>query len=109
MPLLFEKKLINVELYLPETEIEKEDEQSTGDQEVSDKPTEYAIEVRGMKPTTSKDAVMFYFEGRRGANADVVKIIFVEEKNMYMVWFEEEEGMCHVLIITVFMVIFLYV
>ena len=109
MPLLFEKKLINVELYTPETQIEEEDEQSTENQEVSDKPMEYAIEVRGTKPTTSKDAVMFYFEGRRGADADVVKIVFVEEENMYMVWFEEEEGMCHVLIITVLMVIFLYV
>ena len=96
MPLLFEMKLINVELYMPETQIEEEDEQSTGDQEISDKPTEYAIEIRGTKPTTSEDAVTFYFEGRRGANADVVKIVFVEEENMYMVWFEKEEGMCHV-------------
>ena len=91
---------------MPETQIEKEDEQSTEDQEISDKPTEYAIEVRGTKPNTSKDAVMNYFEGRRGANADVVKIVFVEEENMYMVWFEEEEGMCHVLITTVFMMVF---
>ena len=106
MPLLFEKKLINVELYMPETQIEEEDEQSTGDQEISDQPTEYAIEVRGTKPTTSKDAVIFYFEGRRGANDDVVKIVFVEEENMYMVWFEEEEGMCHVLITIVYMVVF---
>jgi hypothetical protein len=106
MPLLFEKKLINVELYMPETQIEEEDEQSTGDQEISDQPTEYAIEERGTKLTTTEDAVTFYFEGRRGANADVVKIVFVEEENMYMVWFEEEEGMCHVLITTVFMVVF---
>ena len=102
MPLLFNKKLINVELYTPVTQIEEEDEQSTGYQEVGDKPTEYAIEVRGTKPTTSEEAVMLYFEGRRGANEDVVKIVFVEKENMYIVWFEKEEGMCHVLIITVF-------
>lgn len=46
-----------------------------------------------MKPTTSEDTLRFFFEGRRGANADVVKMEFIEEKEMYMVWFEDESGM----------------
>jgi hypothetical protein len=69
MPLLFEKKLINIELYMPEAQIEEEDEQSTEDQKVSDQPTEYAIEVRGMKPT------LFFFKPHH------VHVLFFHKNN----------------------------
>jgi hypothetical protein len=38
---------------------------------------------------------MYYFESRKGANTDVEKIQFIEDKNMYLVTFEEEEGDCN--------------
>ncbi|CAG2243958.1 unnamed protein product [Mytilus edulis] len=45
-----------------------------------------------MKPTTSEDTIRYYFESRKVADADVVKMEFIEEKEMYMVWFEEESA-----------------
>ncbi|CAG2248586.1 unnamed protein product [Mytilus edulis] len=50
------------------------------------------IEVSGMKKTTTEDTVMYYFESRKGAHADVKSIEFVENKNMYLVTFENEEA-----------------
>ena len=50
------------------------------------------IEVRGMKPSTTQDTLEFYFESRRGANVDVEKIEFIEDKDMYLITFQEEEG-----------------
>lgn len=95
MPLLFEKKKIEVEIFQPRppTPDIEEDEQALGNEETADMPTEFAIEVRGMKTTTSEDTIRYYFESRKVADADVVKMEFIEEKEMYMIWFEEESGM----------------
>lgn len=45
-----------------------------------------------MKKTTTEDTVMYYFESRKGAHDDVKSIEFVENKNMYLVTFENKEG-----------------
>ncbi|XP_071169373.1 uncharacterized protein [Mytilus edulis] len=94
MPLLFEKKKIDVEIFQPRppTPDVEEDAEASGNEETIDMPTEFVIEVRGMKPTTSEDIIRYYFESRKVANADVVKMEFVEEKEMYMIWFEEESA-----------------
>jgi hypothetical protein len=47
-----------------------------------------------MNPSTTEDAIMYYFESKKGANTDVEKVQFIEDKNMYLVTFEEEEGDC---------------
>jgi hypothetical protein len=53
---------------------------------------EQIIEVRDMNTSTTEDAIMYYFESKKGANTDVEKVQFIEDKNMYLVTFEEEEG-----------------
>ena len=50
------------------------------------------IEVKGMNDTTSEDTIMYYFESKKGAKADVTKIEFIEDKDMYLVTFEDEKG-----------------
>ncbi|XP_063435915.1 uncharacterized protein LOC134716833 [Mytilus trossulus] len=94
MPLLFEKTKIDVEIFVPRpaTPYVEDDAQISGDEDTTDMPTEFVIEVRGMKPTTSEDTIRYYFESRKVANADVVKMQFIEEKEMYMIWFEEESA-----------------
>ncbi|VDH97895.1 Hypothetical predicted protein [Mytilus galloprovincialis] len=94
MPLLFEKKKIDVEIFQPRepTPDVEEDAEASGDEGTTDMPTDFVIEVRGMKPTTDADTIRYYFESHKVANADVVKMEFVEEKEMYMIWFEEESA-----------------
>ncbi|XP_052101675.1 uncharacterized protein LOC127735527 isoform X2 [Mytilus californianus] len=94
MPLLFEKKRIDVEIFIPRspTPDVEGDRQASGNEDTGDMPTEFVIEVTGMKPTTSGDTIRFYFESRKVANADVVKMEFIEEKEMYLIWFEEESA-----------------
>ncbi|CAG2225269.1 unnamed protein product [Mytilus edulis] len=94
MPLLFEKKKIDVEIFVPRppTPDIEEDAEVSGDEETADMPTEFVIEVRGMKLTTDEDTIRYYFESRKVADADVVKMEFIEEKEMYMIWFEEESA-----------------
>ncbi|XP_071169375.1 uncharacterized protein [Mytilus edulis] len=94
MPLLFEKKKIDVEIFVPDqpTPDVEDNDQASGNEETGHIPNEFVIEVRGMKPTTSKDTLRYYFECREVANADVVKMEYIEEKRMYMIWFEEESA-----------------
>lgn len=50
------------------------------------------IEVTGMSQSTSKNGVMLYFEAKKGADADVLKIDYVEDEEMYLIRFENEQG-----------------
>lgn len=97
MPLLFEKKKIDAEIFVPDpptSEVE-DNGQASGNEETGDIPTEFVIEVRGVKPTTSEDNLRYYFESCKVADADVVKMEYIEEKRMYMIWFEEESGIVY--------------
>lgn len=35
---------------------------------------------------------MLYFEAKKGADADVLKIDYVEDEEMYLIRFENEQG-----------------
>ncbi|XP_071133739.1 protein mono-ADP-ribosyltransferase PARP14-like [Mytilus edulis] len=49
------------------------------------------IEVTGMSQFSTKNGVKLYFESKRGANADVLSLDYVEEEEMYLIKFESEE------------------
>ncbi|XP_063435913.1 uncharacterized protein LOC134716831 [Mytilus trossulus] len=93
LPLLFEKERIAVEIFIPcqPTSIVVEDGKATVNDVTRAMPTEFAIEVRGVKPSTSADTIRLYFESRKGANADVVKMEF-KAKGMYIIWFNKESA-----------------
>ena len=94
-PLLLQNKAIDVEIFnpCPSSPVIVEGGPDNGMAEYGS--MDIIIEVKGMKPTTSEDTIMYYFESRKGAKADVEKIIYKEEDNMYLLWFKEESGMCH--------------
>ncbi|CAC5404075.1 unnamed protein product [Mytilus coruscus] len=71
MPLLFEKNRIDVEIFIPRprTPDVKEDGQAAGNEDTGDMPTD-----------------------PKAANAEIVKMEFIEEKNLYMIWFAEESA-----------------
>ncbi|XP_071123935.1 uncharacterized protein [Mytilus edulis] len=87
-------KKIDVEKCLPfaTTPVVEEVGQAAEKRDTVDLPTEFVMEVSGMKPTTSEDTLRHYFESRKVANADVVKMKYIKEKKMYMVWFEDESA-----------------
>lgn len=93
--MLFEKEGIAVEIFIPRqlTQNVGKDGKATVNAVTRDMPTEFAIEVRGMKPTTSADTIRLYFEGHKGANAEVVKMELFKAKGMYLIWFKKESGM----------------
>ncbi|VDI11576.1 Hypothetical predicted protein [Mytilus galloprovincialis] len=75
-----------------EKDVVEEVGQAAEEEDTVDMPTEFVMEVRGIKPTTSEDTLRNYFESRKVANAEVVKMKFIEAKEMYMVWFEDESA-----------------
>lgn len=98
MPILFNKKVVDVEAYRVNDEAasdRREEKFYDCDEEPKEHDITCTIEVREMKPSTSEDTIMYYFESKRGANTDVEKIQFIQDKNMYVVTFEEEEGDCN--------------
>ena len=94
MPILFNKKVVEVEAYVEAAMDITEEEFYDCDEDSQEHDITCTIEVRDMNPSTTEDAIMYYFESRKGANTDVEKIQFIEDKNMYLVTFEEEEGDC---------------
>ncbi|CAC5408902.1 unnamed protein product [Mytilus coruscus] len=78
-PLLFDDTTIQVEKVHVEDEADIEDFNRC------------TIEVTGMDQSSTKNGVMLYFEGKKGANADVLNIDFVEEEEMYLIRFGSEE------------------
>uniref|UniRef100_A0A8B8E892 Poly [ADP-ribose] polymerase n=1 Tax=Crassostrea virginica TaxID=6565 RepID=A0A8B8E892_CRAVI len=84
VPLLFNKKQIHVEeVRLDGQKVEKEEEDSRG-------PL-CTIEVRGMKDTTSKDSVEFYFENKRSGGGDVEEVKGEVEDGVLLVTFVDEK------------------
>ncbi|CAC5392514.1 Protein mono-ADP-ribosyltransferase PARP15 [Mytilus coruscus] len=94
VPIIFGKTILEVEAYIPEKSLQNESTEEDCSSRESDFEAETVctIEVSGMKKTTTEDTVMYYFESRKGANDDVKNIEFVEDKNMYLVTFENEEA-----------------
>lgn len=79
--MLYDQKIIKVE------RVYEEDEADFNDY------NRYTIEVTGMSQMSSKYGVMLYFESKKGANADVQSIDFIEEEEMYLIRFKSEDGM----------------
>ncbi|XP_063404473.1 protein mono-ADP-ribosyltransferase PARP14-like [Mytilus trossulus] len=48
------------------------------------------IEVTGMSQSSTKNGVKLYFESKKGGNADVLSLDYVEEEEMYLIRFESE-------------------
>ncbi|CAC5424295.1 Protein mono-ADP-ribosyltransferase PARP15 [Mytilus coruscus] len=98
IPILFNKKAIEVSAHIVNVEepmdITEEYESNLSTSEPA--PT-CTIEVRGMTDRTTQDTIMYYFESKKGANADVENIEYIEDKDMYLVTFEEEEAVNRVL------------
>ncbi|CAG2237686.1 unnamed protein product [Mytilus edulis] len=95
IPILFNKKVINVEAHIVGAESTTdvpEEEPDDSSQNTGEQVPICSIEVRGMKENTTQDTIMYYFESKKGAKADVENIEFVEDKNMYVVTFENEEA-----------------
>ncbi|CAC5424291.1 Protein mono-ADP-ribosyltransferase PARP15 [Mytilus coruscus] len=95
IPILFNKKVIDVEAHIVGAEASSDipEEESHDSSQNTDEPvTICSIEVRGMKENTTQDTIMYYFESKKGAKADVENIEFVEDKDMYIVTFENEEA-----------------
>ncbi|XP_076078269.1 protein mono-ADP-ribosyltransferase PARP14-like isoform X2 [Mytilus galloprovincialis] len=100
IPILFNKKVINVEAHIVGAESTTdvpEEEPDDYSQNTGEQVPICSIEVRGMKENTTQDTIMYYFESKKGAKADVETIEFVEDKNMYIVTFETEEAVDTVL------------
>jgi len=98
MPIVFNKKVVEVEAYTVNVEAAldiTEEELYDCDEDPQEHDITCTIEVREMKPSTTEDTIMYYFESRKGANTDVEKIQFIQDKNMYLVTFEEEKGDCN--------------
>ena len=86
VPLLFNKKHIHVEeVCLDEQRVEKEEEED------SQGPL-CKIEVRGMKDTTSKDSVEFYFETKRSGGGEVEEVKGEVEDGVLLVTFFNEKS-----------------
>ncbi|CAG2200838.1 unnamed protein product [Mytilus edulis] len=93
MPIMFNNKVIEVEAHnvnLEESmEITEEYESNLSTSEPA--PT-CTIEVRGMTDRTTQDTIMYYFESRKGADVDVETIEYIEDKDMYLVTFQDEQA-----------------
>ena len=72
------------EVRLDGQKVEKEEEDSQG-------PL-CTIEVRGMKDTTSKDSVEFYFENKRSGGGDVEEVKGEVEDGVLLVTFVDEKS-----------------
>ncbi|XP_076078270.1 protein mono-ADP-ribosyltransferase PARP14-like isoform X1 [Mytilus galloprovincialis] len=93
MPIMFNNKVIEVEAHNVNVEepmeITEEYESNLSTSEPS--PT-CTIEVRGMTDRTTQDTIMYYFESRKGADVDVDTIEYIEDKDMYLVTFQDEQA-----------------
>lgn len=57
------------------------------------KPGDFCIHVTGYNPSNVTDeTLLYYFESRKGANSDVVKVLQTDEGNACILQFETEEG-----------------
>ncbi|XP_052088539.1 protein mono-ADP-ribosyltransferase PARP14-like isoform X3 [Mytilus californianus] len=95
IPILFNKKAVDVEAHIVGAESSTdipEEEPDDSSQNTGEPVTICSVEVRGMKENTTQDTIMYYFESKKGAKADVETIEFVEDKDMYIVTFENEEA-----------------
>ena len=95
LPLLLNKQKIDIERYKPPTadDTQSEDETDTHSQAPQSRCT---VEVRGMKPKTSDDAIEMYFETKRAcgyrANVDKFDPSEREDEGVIYVTFENEAG-----------------
>ncbi|CAC5424296.1 unnamed protein product [Mytilus coruscus] len=93
MPIMFNNKLIEVEAHNVNVEEPMDiTEENESNLSTSEPASTCTIEVRGMTDRTTQDTIMYYFESKKGANADVETIEYIEDKDMYLVTFEEEEA-----------------
>ncbi|CAG2207725.1 unnamed protein product [Mytilus edulis] len=93
MPIMFNNKVIEVEAHNVNVEESMEiTEEYESNLSTSEPAPTCTIEVRGMTDRTTQDTIMYYFESRKGAKADVETIEYIEDKHMYLVTFEDEEA-----------------
>ncbi|XP_052088528.1 protein mono-ADP-ribosyltransferase PARP14-like isoform X4 [Mytilus californianus] len=98
IPILFNKKAIEVSAHIVNEEEPMEiTEEYESNLSTSEPAPTCTIEVRGMTDRTTQDTIMYYFESKKGANADVENIEYIEDKDMYLVTFEDEEAVNRVL------------
>ncbi|XP_063405420.1 protein mono-ADP-ribosyltransferase PARP14-like [Mytilus trossulus] len=94
-PLQFLKADIGVEIYKPvDSRKVQVDSRKDLNQEhcLSKDISSCVVEVRGVKTSTQKMALQYYFEGKHGADEDIIDIDFDEEKNIYLLTFESESA-----------------
>ncbi|XP_052088524.1 protein mono-ADP-ribosyltransferase PARP14-like isoform X2 [Mytilus californianus] len=93
MPIMFNNKVIEVEAHNVNVEEPMDTtEEYESNLSTSEPAPTCTIEVRGMTDRTTQDTIMYYFESKKGANADVENIEYIEDKDMYLVTFEDEEA-----------------
>ncbi|XP_071137975.1 protein mono-ADP-ribosyltransferase PARP14-like [Mytilus edulis] len=98
IPILFNKKAIEVSAHnVNEEEPMDTTEEYESNPSTSEPSPTCTIEVRGMTDRTTQDTIMYYFESRKGANADVETIEYIEDKDMYLVTFQDEQAVDRVL------------
>jgi hypothetical protein len=74
MPILFNKKVVEVEAYVEAAMDITEKEFYDCDEDSQEHDITCTIEVRDMNTSTTEDAIMYYFESKKGANTDVEKV-----------------------------------
>ncbi|VDI33877.1 Hypothetical predicted protein [Mytilus galloprovincialis] len=98
IPILFNEKTIEVSAHTvnedESLDIIEEYESNSSTSEPS--PT-CTIEVRRMTDRTTQDTIMYYFESKKGANADVKTIEYIEDTDMYLITFQDEVAVERVL------------
>ena len=93
MPIMFNNKVIEVEAHNVNVEESMEiTEEYDSNLSTSEPSPTCTIEVRGMTDRTTQDTIMYYFESKKGAYTDVETIEYIEDKDMYLVTFQDEQG-----------------
>lgn len=95
VPIIFYGEIVDVEAFFPNemTDGEKPEEQyQSGQISTIEAETTHAVEVTGMHANTTQNSISGYFASRKGANDYILNIEFCNDKNMYIISFEKEEG-----------------
>ncbi|XP_071137980.1 protein mono-ADP-ribosyltransferase PARP14-like isoform X2 [Mytilus edulis] len=93
MPIMFNNKVIEVEAHNVNVEESMEiTEEYDSNLSTSEPSPTCTIEVRGMTDRTTQDTIMYYFESKKGAYTDVETIEYIEDKDMYLVTFQDEQA-----------------